>query len=137
MIKTIIATIIGILIVGGGYMVLKPQLVPTGGYAQSATTYLQTATSGVMAITSSAQILATSTRLSASICNPTSTLVYLNMDADKVADATTGATVIIAGAAGYEGCYQIDDQNLYQGAIQASSTGASVDLFISEYKSRH
>lgn len=109
----------------------------TGGAYQKTPTYISMATSGVMAITSSAQILATSTRAGASICNPTSTLVYLNMNADKPASSIGEATKIIAGAAGYDGCYEINELNLYQGGIQASSTGeTSVNLLISEYKAR-
>lgn len=103
--------------------------------------FFQTATSGPMTITSNDQLLATSSaRGLAIICNPTSTLVYLNLDQDKSASLTQATTVIIAGAAGYNACYEVKPDNageIYWGAINASSTNeTSVTLLISEYKNR-
>src|SRR3990167_6583790 len=89
-------------------------------------------TTAAVTVTSSTQVLATSTkdvygvitgftRVYATICNPSTTLVYVNMNADKPASATKAA-VFIAAAAGYNACFEITDRNLYQGGVQASST---------------
>lgn len=128
--KIFIGIIALILIVG--YVLLGNPLLR--GSSERNVTYTETSTSGLMAVTASAQILATSTRAGGSICNPSSTLVYLNMNKDITATALTETTVIIGAATGYKACYELGDS--YDGAIQASSTAASVNLFISEYKAR-
>jgi hypothetical protein len=100
-------------------------------------------TSKAVAVTSSTRILATTTnpldptnsyiRAYASICNPSATLVYLNMNADKPAD-TSHAVAVIGAAAGYNVCYEITDRNLYVGSVQASSTNqTSVNVLVTSY----
>lgn len=102
-------------------------------------------TSAAVAVTSSTRILATTTnalgngtsytRVYASICNPSSTLVYLNLNGDKVASVLTGSyTTVIAAAAGYNACYEIRDFNQYSGSITASSTNqTSVNVQVTDY----
>ncbi len=72
-------------------------------------------------------------RVFASICNPSATLVYLNMNQDKPITASS-SVVLIGAAAGYSVCYEISDRNLYQGSVQASSTAvASVTVYVTDY----
>lgn len=98
-------------------------------------------TSAAVTVTSSTRLLATTTsvkgisytRVYATICNPSTTLVYVNMNNDKPAN-TSSANVVIAAAAGYNACFEITDRNLYSGSIQASSTNqTSTSVIVSEY----
>lgn len=98
-------------------------------------------TSAVTAITSSARILSTTTntvgssytRVYATICNPNANPVYLSLDGDKAASATHYTTVI-AAAAGYNACYEINDRNQYSGSVTASSTNqTSTTISATEY----
>ncbi len=101
-----------------------------GGEISKVHTFSGTATSGVMSITSSAQILATSTRAYAIICNDSSQVVYLRADSDKSASDDNGIRLNANG-----GCYEIDGNNSYVGAITASSTNETASrLLINEYK---
>lgn len=73
----------------------------------------------------STQILATtttgSTRVYARFCNASSGTIYLNMDQDKPVSTITG--IVLDGFPVFAStCYDITGVNLYQGAIQASST---------------
>jgi len=89
-------------------------------------------TSTAISVTSSTRILASTTSLTgqsytrayASVCNPTATLVYINLDGDKATNANTGKySHIIAAAAGYEACFDITGGKMkYSGSITASST---------------
>lgn len=97
-------------------------------------------TSTAVAVTSSTRVLATTTsttgtsytRVYSTICNPSSTIVYLRMDSDKAASVTSG--IPIGAAAGYNACYEITDRNMYQGSIQASSTNqTSVSILVNDY----
>lgn len=104
-------------------------------------------TSKSQAITSSARILATTSnptgvpgvtsfsRSYTSICNPNANPVYLNMNEDKPANASTGgATTVIAAAAGYNACFEITDRNKYNGSITASSTNqTSTTILVTDY----
>lgn len=106
--------------------------------------YLQnTASSTAYAVTSSTRLLATSTnalgngtsrtRLYATICNPSATLVYVLMDGDKPA-SNTKANVVIGAAAGYSACFEINDRNPYNGSVTASSTGeTSTSVIVTDY----
>lgn len=106
-------------------------------------TNIQTATtSTAVSVTTSARILATTTnplgisytRVYTSICNPNSNPVVLNLNGDKPANLNTGATTIIAAAAGYSVCYEVTDRNMYQGSITASSTNqTATTIFMSDY----
>lgn len=107
-------------------------------------TNIQAATSSAaVAVTAGTRVLATTTsivggasytRVYARICNPTPIPVYLNMNNDKVANASSSALAIIGVAAGLQACFEISENNLYQGSVQASSTNAqSVSVLVSEY----
>lgn len=111
-----------------------------GPYLQSATT------STAIAVTSSTRLLATTTnpldptnsynRIYATICNPSTTLVYVLMDADKPA-SNAKANVVIAAAAGYNACFEINDRNPYSGSITASSTNeTSTSILVTSYVSK-
>lgn len=88
-------------------------------------------TSTAVAVTSSTRLVASTTnnggngtsytRVYASICNPNANPVFISLNGDKAASATS-ATTVIAAAAGYNVCYEITDRNMYQGSITASST---------------
>ncbi len=88
--------------------------------------------SSAISVTTSARLLSTTTSLDAvnshqrvytSICNASSSPVWLNLDSDKPANLSTGqVTVGIASAAGYNTCFEITDRNLYQGSITGSSS---------------
>lgn len=107
-----------------------------------ATVLMTATTSTAVSVTASTRVLATTTnnaglgtsytRVFASICNPSATVVYLNMNADKPV-TTSAAVAQIAAAAGYSSCYEITDRNLYQGSVQASSTAGAVDVFVTDY----
>lgn len=100
--------------------------------------------STAVSVTASTRVLATTTingtpgvgqvytRVYATICNPSSTVVFLNMNRDIPADVTH-SVYQIAGAAGYQSCYEITDRNLYQGSIQASSTVGATSVYVTEY----
>lgn len=111
--------------------------------AANATNIGTATSSAAVAVTSSQRILATTTnargngtsytRVFASICNPSSTVVYLNLDGDKAASLSS-FTVAIAAAAGYDACYEITDRNAYQGSITASSTNqTAVTVYAKDY----
>lgn len=116
--------------------VLQAPSASLAGNAFEATRPVTATTTASNAVTVSEQVMATSTgytRVYASVCNPNANPVYLRMDADKAASASA-ATVVIAAAAGYNACYEITDRNLYQGAVQASSTNqTSTTLTIHDY----
>lgn len=90
-----------------------------------------------ISVTTSARILATTTtdrtRIYARICNDSGTKVYFRMDGDKpvtnVAGEETGSPLAA------NTCYEINDQNSYQGSIQASSTNETAsNLTIHSYE---
>lgn len=132
---------IGLIAVAMLMLVMGEQNVRATGYGANvlttATTSNAVSVSGV-----SARVLATTTnalgngtsytRVFASICNPSATVVYLNMNADKAAD-TTHSIAQIGAAAGYNSCYEITDRNLYQGSVTASSTAGAVSVFVTDY----
>lgn len=100
-------------------------------------------TSTAVTVTSSTRVLATTTnalgdgssytRVFASICNPSATVVYLNMNHDKLA-SVSASQAQIAAAAGYNSCYYITDTALYQGSVQASSTNqTSTSIIVTDY----
>lgn len=138
---------IGGFIVATVFLVFAAMFLVSGEQRASATSYgatiLSTATtSTAVSVTASTRVLATTTnsaglgasytRTYATICNPSSTVVYLNMNADKLATVTSSVAQI-AAAAGYNSCYEITDRNLYQGSVQASSTVAAVNVLVTEY----
>lgn len=131
MIKNIIIGIaVAIILVGYTFY---PDKGVVGTQVFNAHNFTTTATSGPMTVLSNDQLLATSSsRTYASICNTTATQVYLNLDQD-IGASVNATTVIIAGAAGYNACYVINGDNLYTGAINASSTIGAVLLLVSEY----
>lgn len=111
----------------------KKDIVKLSGNAYQATMFSAASTTGVSTITSSTRILATTTsettRVYAHICNDSSTKIYLNMNADKKASLTDGFPLAA------NTCFDINDQNLYQGSIQASSTNeTSVSVSATSYE---
>ena len=102
-------------------------------------------TSTAVQVTASTRVLATTTntvgtgytRVFASICNPSSTIVALNMNNDKPAGLNGGtassSVAFIGAAAGYNVCYEITDRNMYSGSIQASSTVGAVTVYATDY----
>lgn len=144
--NTTLAVLIVLALVLGMFAFL--QSTPRAEAVGSQATVIGTATtSAAIAVTSSTRVLATTTnplgvpgttsftRVYASICNPSSTLVYLNINGDKAASLPAGTfTTVIAAAAGYNACYEIRDFNQYSGSITASSTNqTSVNVQVSDY----
>ena len=103
------------------------------GSAFDAATFQSAATSGPMLITVDEQILATSSeRTYAIICNDSTTVVYLSIDQDAEASHDSGIRLNANG-----GCYEIDELNLYQGAVRASTTNETESLLlVNEYAGR-
>lgn len=86
-----------------------------------------------VAVSTNTRILATTTtglrRVYTRICNTSSTVVYLNMNNDKKASLTAGFPLFGTS------CFDINSQNLYQGAITASSTNqTSVNLHVNSWE---
>lgn len=116
-----------------------------GASVYDATRIGNATTSAAVAVTSSTRILASTTnalgngtsytRIYATICNPSATLVYLNLNGDNITHAPLGKyTAVIAAAAGYNSCYEVTDKNLTQGSITASSTNeTSVNVVVQDY----
>lgn len=144
-IPTIIASIVfGIIMVA--FAIISPVRLVSASPI-TATTIGTATTTAAVAVTSSTRILATTTnplaqpgvgsftRVYATICNPSSTLVYLNLDGDKLTSAPLGKfSTVIAAAAGYNACFEITDRNLTQGSITASSTNqTSVNITVQDY----
>lgn len=104
------------------------------GLATTTTAVTVTSSTRVLATTTNALGNGTSyTRKFATICNPSTTVVYLLMNGDKPA-SLTAANVAIAAAAGYNACYQITDVNQYNGSVTASSTNqTSTSLIVTDY----
>lgn len=133
----ILAAVIGALVFSTFFYQSSPvSAAYFNGTAISAAT-----TTASVAVTSSTRLLATTTntvgtgytRVYATLCNPSATLVYVNMNQDKAA-SLSAAQVVIAAAAGYNACYEITDRNQYSGSIQASSTNqTSVNVIVSDY----
>lgn len=139
--KFILALMVVSVCIVGAMVMQKP--TASFGNAATATNIGAATTSAAVTVTSSTRVLATTTnalgngtsytRVFASICNPSATLVYLNMNNDIKA-ALTGYTAVIGAAAGYSACYEVTDRNAYQGSIQASSTNqTSVSVNVTEY----
>lgn len=132
------------ILISGCLIAFAPKNETTVGAVGGNPTVLGTATtSAAVAVTSSTRVLATTTntlgngssysRKYATICNPSSTVVYVRMDGDKAASLSVGS-VPIAAAAGYDACIEITDKNLYHGSVQASSTNqTSVTLYVQDY----
>lgn len=137
---------LGLLVLGMIAFVFSKTVQPVSATGPLVTNigFIATTTSAT-AITTSARILSTTTsptapggsynRLYTSICNANTNPVVLNLDADKPANQTTGAmTTIIAAAAGYNACYEINDRNQYNGSITASSTNqTSTTITVKDY----
>lgn len=134
---------LGIFLMGQG-TAIQDNAQNLSGYLQ-ATPITTATTSAAIAVTSTTRLLASSTvnvadsaniysRKFASICNPSSTLVYVNLDSDKAAALANGAfTHIIAAAEGYDACLTIHDPS-YQGSVTASSTNqTSVTVYVKDY----
>lgn len=115
--------------------------------ANTSSTFVSATSSTSFSITTSSRVIATTTnfgspnfgqyrRFYATICNPSSNPVAINLDQDKPANLATGhATFIIGAAAGYSACYTINPENLYQGSIQASSTNqTATTVYVSDYQ---
>lgn len=139
----LIPLIASIVLVAGFFFAERPDLAGANSY--TATNIGTATTSSAVSVTSSVRLLATTTnalgngtsytRVFASICNPSTTLVYVNLDRDKVASLASGNfTTVIAAAAGYSACYEITDRNLYQGSITASSTNqTATTIYVKDY----
>lgn len=118
---------------------IASQSVHADNAYQSSIFYAAT-TSTSVPITVSTRVLATTTtgyrRIYATICNPSSNPVAINLNADKAANMATGnLTFIIGAAAGFNACYTINSQNLYQGSVQASSTNQTpTTVYVSDYQ---
>lgn len=114
----------------------SPGLATSIGTATTSTAYT---------VTSSTRVLASTTnpldgnnsfvRVYATICNPSATVVYLNLNGDKQASAPgSSTTAVIAAAAGYNACYEINDRNEYSGSVQASSTNqTATSVYVTDY----
>lgn len=73
-------------------------------------------------------------RIYAAICNANATPVAINLNGDKAANAATGqVTGWIAAAAGYNACFELDDQKQYLGSITASSSAGAVSVTVQQF----
>ena len=112
--------IIGALVAVAILFVYQPVKPILGGSAYTSSVFDKASTSVRTAVTTGARILGSSTppyqRAYTIICNDSAQVVYLNMNGDKPFVSSTGVRVA-AGA-----CYEISQDNLYTGAIWASST---------------
>lgn len=148
--KTITTSALSVLVVLAlvlGAFALLQTTPKTHAVGSQATVIGAATTTAAIAVTSSTRVLATTTnplgvpgetsftRVYATICNPTATLVYLNLNQDKAASVPAGAyTTIIASAAGHKACYEITDFNQYSGSVTASSTNqTSVSIQVADY----
>ncbi len=115
--------------------------------ANTSSTFTTATSSKSFSVTTSAQIIATTSnwgapnfgpyrRMYATVCNPNSNPVAINLDQDKPANLATGhMTYLIAAATGYSVCYTITPENLYQGAVEASSTNqTATTVYVSDYQ---
>lgn len=141
----IIAAIAGFLAIVSMFALISSQSVKASpsflsnilSTATSSTAYSVTSTANVRILATTTNPVGTpgvtsNIRVWASICNPSATIVALNMNADKPVTASS-TTVFIGAAAGYSVCYEITDRNLYQGSVQASSTAGTVSVFTTSY----
>lgn len=115
-----------------------------GASVPSAPAMSVASTSASVTVTSSTRLLATTTnntnvnfnyqRAYTTICNPSSTVVYVLLDGDKPASINK-ATIAIAAAAGYNACFELtDDRMKYNGSITASSTNqTSTNVLVTQY----
>lgn len=132
--------IVVVLIAVVGVIVLlsnNPVSKNLGGNVFQSNMFSSASTTQTIAVTSSTRVLATTTpgqRIYAAICNPSATIVYLRLDADKAASLSAGG-IPIGAAAGYNACYFINDQNMYTGSVQATSTNqTSVNVLVNQYE---
>lgn len=134
---TLIAPVVLIAIALMIFLVSSPKIGHAGPTANTIGSVATT--SAATSITTSARIMATTTnpldptnsynRVYASICNPNANPVWLNLDGDKPANSLTGdVTTVIAAAAGYSACFEIDDSNAYHGSVTASSTNQTATV---------
>ena len=128
--------VLGILIaLIGVYLIasLKTDAPSLGGNAYQATRFDTASTTNIVSVTASTRILATTTtgktRVYARICNDSATKIVLNLNADAPVVANTSGFPLAANT-----CYDINDQNLYQGAIQASSTAGAVNVAVTSFE---
>lgn len=131
--KIVAVGVVIILLAGVGVgSLLQSGDTPLGGFASRASTFLETSTSSVLTITTDTQILATSSRIYAKIVNNCAVDVYITENADEPANTSTGWLLKASG-----GSYESNIENLYVGAMRASSTNETAcELYVSEYKSR-
>lgn len=104
--------------------------------------FTATTSTAINVSTASVRVLATSTnptdtvnshpRVYASICNPSATVVYLLMNQDKPATASTSVAVI-AASTGYPICYEITDRNIYNGSITGITTAGNAWVNVNDY----
>lgn len=114
-------------IVGGAIYIKNDGKLGVNAFDSTVWTQSTTHTAGLIGGTSS-QLLATTTdgfkRIYARICNDSSSKIYITMNLDK--PVTVAGGVITSGLPiAANSCFDITDQNLYQGAVQASSTVSS------------
>lgn len=96
--------------------------------ATTSTAYTFVTDTRIMSTTTGAGL----TRAYATICTTSASPVAINMDRDKPVVASS-TVAFIAGAAGYNACYEITERNLYQGSVHASSTVGTAQVFVTEY----
>lgn len=134
--KNIVPVILVVLALAVGWLFLqenKDTKDTSFGSAFDAATFKSAATSGAMTIGIDEQILASSTaRTNAIVCNDSAQVVYLGLDQDNLLLEDGSNQSLRLNANG--GCFEINENNLYQGAIRASSTNETESrLIISEY----
>ncbi len=133
--ENILTVAVVVALFGVGFLLFQDKDTSLGS-ASNATTFQSAATSGVITIGIDEQILATSSaRTYAIVCNDSSQVVYLGLDQDiaLLEDGSNQSERLNANG----GCFEINEINLYQGAIRASSTNETESrLIISEYEGR-
>ena len=118
--KTISYVVGAVLIVG--FLWVNFSASGRGTLVPSSATFNSMATSGAMTVIGDVQIVATtSKRATAIICNDSGNVAYISLNSDI---PMTGVEGIRLNANG--GCYEINADNLYTGAIRGTSTVTSL-----------
>ncbi len=133
MIKNVL-TILSISILGAliALSLFSQRSESIGGDIWTSSQFSVASTSKVVAVTSDIMLVGSSTsayqRAYTSICNDSSQVVYLGLNGDKQVTQSNGIRLNAGN------CYEITDQNLYTGAIRATSTNeTSSNVIINDF----
>ena len=128
--NNITTTIIAVLVIAFLVVFFKSGI--NIGTTSSVPQYMAVSTSGAMTIgtNDSVRLLSTTTaRKYALITNNSASSVYLNLNGDKAAEANKNILLTASST------YEISEQNLYIGSVQAigTNTAASTTVLVTEF----